>query len=129
MAGKAAVLFGPTGYFSGQVVDSLLLRGLRRRDLCREHDSKDNPESHNPSIGGAANLGCSRLSRRLRARTWKRIVLLSPSKRPPEKRLQPRLAAPHSGKPQTEAIGSIPWLPPSSKRQRGKVWPVNPSPR
>src|SRR5438445_12529139 len=27
--------------------------------------------------------------------------------------------APHSGKPQTEAIGRIPWLPHSPKRQRG----------
>src|SRR6266487_4439908 len=59
MAGKAAVLFGPAGYFSGQVVDSRLLRGLRRRDLCRERDSKDNPESHNPSIVGQPILAAA----------------------------------------------------------------------
>ena len=37
--------------------------------------------------------------------------------------------APHSDKPQTEAIGRIPWLSHSPKRQRGDGFLAQPSPR
>src|SRR5207245_8205080 len=61
-------------------------------------------------VGGAEerSFPLSRSTTEKRLLIGAKLRLFSPAKRPPERRLQPRLAAPHSGKPQTVSISRIP---------------------
>jgi len=51
------------------------------------------------------------------------MLRLRSQQRPPERRLQPGLAAPHSGKPQTVSISRIPRRRITLSVSEGTVWP------